>query len=277
MKRIFYAWIAVVIILSSVVANEAKAQTWDFDVSGAVNGIAYLTFNDDRTVNGYLAVATGNLKTEVTGSQGSFAVGGTWGRDPKGNTTVALHDSSTGDDIQLNFLGLSGKISKNGGKFTLSGQVANADRQVFGKVTFKGVPARELVSLVAPPYTAENEWEAYLVKAPNKEVVIYYLTVAPFPPYMNTYVFNEETSQRCVRGSALFSQGNNLALVLAEKFLADGETCADVDFEEPDEITAVTGKLKLKSGVAKLVGGLEGEKVEDSPDPKDKMTLFIGD
>ena len=92
--------------------------TWEINLTGADQGISYVTFEEDHDFNAYGISAK---------SRGLFMISGTWSVDEKGKLSASYWEWIDGQDVTGSITGkvtaksISGKISATNGSFSFKG------------------------------------------------------------------------------------------------------------------------------------------------------------
>jgi len=122
----FTLLVSAALLLAPMVASAAPPSspigTWEVTLSGADQGLAYVTFEDDQDFTAYGV----SVK-----SSGLFTLAGTWSIDEKGVLSASYTEYIGGEDVTGT---ISGKVA---GK-KLSGRIAATN----GNFTFKGTPEK---------------------------------------------------------------------------------------------------------------------------------------
>lgn len=250
------------------VANAAFVSpvgTWDLTVSGAKLGSAYLTFNDDGTITGYILVipAHGNTGGAThTASFGFATLSGEWEPNQYGQIAGFLNNPPS-DTVRLDITSFLGRVSKNGKVFSITGQTAD------GNVALKGVPFAELTALPST-WTIDKELTSGPVKSRLIWTEIFSAQPDPFLGGNNLYDLQGAGADLCIFGFAALSKNNNLNIAISEFAMPDNMDCTTVDpTTTTGVVSATVGRINLRSGVAKLSGVEEG-----SPPIKISMPVF---
>jgi hypothetical protein len=104
--------------LSVSAAAPSPVGIWEVNLAGADQGIAYVTFEDDRDFTAY------GVSSE---SSGLFTLSGTWSVDDKGMLSGSYTETINGADVTGTINGkvtakkLSGKITATNGNFSFTG------------------------------------------------------------------------------------------------------------------------------------------------------------
>lgn len=104
--------------LSAFAAAPSPVGTWEVNLAGADQGIAYVTFEDDQDFTAYGLSAK---------SYGLFTLSGTWSVDEKGQLTGSYTEWIDGTDVTGTISGkvtgkkLNGKITATNGNFSFAG------------------------------------------------------------------------------------------------------------------------------------------------------------
>ena len=222
---------------------------WDFTVTGAKKGSAYLSFNSDQTIAGYILVvpSPGNKGGKDHVSTFGFAfLTGQWQFDSRGQIVGFLNnDPST--EVRLDTTSFTGKVKKNGVGFTITGVTED------GKLTFTGVPFQTLTPLPTV-WTIQK-------KAKKRLIFTEIFDAQPDTtvPDHNLYDLFGEGANLCIYGHGVLSKSNNFNVSFVEYPKPDSSDCSDIN---PATATGVgsagVGKINLNTGKATLTGAQEG-------------------
>jgi hypothetical protein len=113
--------------LTAFAAGPSPVGTWEVNLSGADQGIAYVTFEEDNDFTAYGVSAE---------SFGLFTLSGTWAVDDKGLLTGSYTELINGEDVTGT---ISGKVTAK----KLSGRISATN----GDFKFAGAPEKETQSL----------------------------------------------------------------------------------------------------------------------------------
>lgn len=255
------------------------SQTWDLVVSGSLAGVTYLTFYDDNSVSGFMSVTS--RKTAVSSGEtaaiGTAFVMGEWSINEKGNIVGYLANDPA-DKVRMDITRFEGKVAKSGRKLKLKGETA------FGYLTFTGLPAVELGSLVEAPFS--SRWLLTLRQSTvvdheitNPQTFIEVLTAVPLNDlfldeadkiFPNHYVATGQTADRCVEAWSILSQRGHMAMTVYDTELPESGDCAEATWTKYD-LRAAAGKLNAKKSLAVLRGTLA-----EVANIRVGMTLYMG-
>ena len=118
--------------VSAFAAAPSPVGTWEVNLTGADQGIAYVTFEDDQDFTAY------GVSVE---SFGLFTLSGTWTVDDKGLLTGSYAETINGADVTGTISGkvtaqkLSGKIAATNGNFTFAGTPEKDTQNLSGSWT----------------------------------------------------------------------------------------------------------------------------------------------
>ena len=118
--------------VSAFAAAPSPLGTWEVSLSGADQGVAYVTFEEDRDFIAYGMSAK---------SAGLFTLSGTWAVDEKGMLTGSYTETIDGADVTGTIQGkvtakkLSGKITATNGNFSFAGTPEKASQDLSGTWT----------------------------------------------------------------------------------------------------------------------------------------------
>ncbi len=118
--------------MAALAAAPSPVGTWEVNLAGADQGIAYVTFEEDLDFTAY------GVSTK---SAGIFTLSGTWSVNAKGMLTGSYTELIDGQDVTGTITGkvtpkkLSGKIAASNGKFTFSGTPEKATQDLGGTWT----------------------------------------------------------------------------------------------------------------------------------------------
>lgn len=108
--------------ISALAAAFSPVGTWEVNLAGADQGIAYVTFEEDQDFTAY------GVSRE---SNGIFTLSGTWSVNEKGLLTGSYTELIDGENVTGS---ISGKVTKK----KLSGKIAATN----GNFSFKGAPEK---------------------------------------------------------------------------------------------------------------------------------------
>ncbi len=219
-------------------------KTWDFTITGANLGAAYLTFSDDgvdRLITGYINVAPGQGIEGMDLTLGMTYVYGQWSFDEKNRVIAYLNNEPT-EEVRFDVTNLVGVVSKGEKKLNLVGQT------VYGKLKFSGKVAEPLDAL--PEY-----WSVVVNKKESMMTFVQVFSVFPTGD-LNLYGMTGLAADRCLIGSALLSKSNDLVVTIGEAPMPDSLDCSTVSQQEYTIYSAI-GKLNRKSLEGKLNRGAE--------------------
>lgn len=114
---------------SAAPAAASPVGTWEVALSGADQGIAYVTFEDDKDFTGY-----GLSK----GSLGLFTLSGTWTVDEAGKLVGTYTETINGDEVdgtltaKLTAKAITGTIAATNGKFTFKAKREGVTQDLSG-------------------------------------------------------------------------------------------------------------------------------------------------
>ena len=118
--------------VSAFAAAPSPVGTWEVNLAGADQGIAYVTFEDDHDFTAYGVSAE---------SFGLFTLSGTWAVDDKGLLTGSYTETINGADVTGTISGkvtakkLSGKITATNGNFSFAGTPEKETQNLSGSWT----------------------------------------------------------------------------------------------------------------------------------------------
>lgn len=118
--------------VSAFAAAPSPVGTWEVNLAGADQGIAYVTFEEDRDFTAYGVSAK---------SAGVFTLSGTWAVDDKGVLTGSYTETIDGQHVTGTIQGkvtakkIRGKITATNGNFTFSGAPEKATQDLSGTWT----------------------------------------------------------------------------------------------------------------------------------------------
>ncbi len=243
---------------------------WDFTVTGAKQGSAFLEFANyqDTTIPGgvvggsiLVIPASGNrVPSGQVQSFGFTQLAGEWEFNSQGQV-VGFLNNAPADTIRLDITSLKGSVAKNGTGITLTGQTVD------GNVILSGVPFKELTSL-------PNLWT--IEKMVKGKLIFTEIFLAMQDPFSvgnnNLYGLSGEGADICIFGYGALSRGNNFGVAFMEYPMPTDPTqdCSSIDTTTATGVgSAGIGKINLKTGVAKLSGVQEG-----SPSAPVSMPVF---
>ncbi|WP_367874867.1 hypothetical protein [Luteolibacter sp. Populi] len=117
--------------MSALAAAPAPSPvgTWEVNLAGADQGIAYVTFEEDQDFTAYGVSAK---------SFGVFSISGTWEMDEKGRLSAVYEEWINGEDVTGTISGkvtakaISGKISASNGNFSFKGMREKVTQDLSG-------------------------------------------------------------------------------------------------------------------------------------------------
>jgi hypothetical protein len=118
--------------ISALAAPPSPVGTWEVNLAGADQGIAYVTFEEDQDFTAY------GVSRE---SNGLFTLSGTWSVDEKGVLTGSYTELIDGESVSGSINGkvtskkLSGKIAATNGDFTFKGAPEKVTQDLVGSWT----------------------------------------------------------------------------------------------------------------------------------------------
>lgn len=118
--------------MSALAAAPSPVGTWEVNLSGADQGIAYVTFEDDQDFTAY------GLSRD---SNGLFTLSGTWSVDEKGTLTGSYTELIDGENVTGSITGkvatkkLSGRIAASNGNFNFKGTPEKVTQDLNGSWT----------------------------------------------------------------------------------------------------------------------------------------------
>ena len=249
-------WVAVVatFFLGGTAASAAYTSPtgeWDFTVTGAKQGSAYLSFNSDQTITGYILVipSRGNKGGKDHSRSFGFALlAGQWQFDHRGQVVGFLNNDAS-HQVRLDITSFLGRLKKDGKGFTITGQTED------GRVTLNGVPFQTL-----PPLST-----VWTIQKKVKKSLIFteIFDVQPDTTLQgyNLYDLYGEGADICIYGYGVLSKSNNLNIAFKEFPKPDTNDCSDIDSATATGIlSAGVGKINLSTGRASLTGYQEGSK-----------------
>jgi hypothetical protein len=277
-------WVAVAVTFflggsaSAITAFNSPVGQWDFTVTGAKKGTAFLEFGPIDPisglagVSGYVLVIPGTSKGGADGvsSYGFAWVYGMWQFDSKGKVVAYLYNNPA-ETVRLDVTSFTGKVNNNFTKFTATGQTED------GKLSFSGVQSQ------APVTSLPNVWTIEKKSKKNVAFTEIFIAETSATGNGNLYGLSGEAANLCISGYGAVSKGNNFYVNLWEAAMPDdpAKTCADVDFSTGSGIvgSAAIGKIKIKTdGFSNVTGqaNLSGvtQTVETSGKPA-KITMPV--
>lgn len=129
--------------ISALAAPPSPVGTWEINLAGADQGIAYVTFEDDQDFTAY------GVSRE---SNGLFTLSGTWSVDEKGALTGSYTELIDGENVTGTINGkvgakkLSGKIAATNGNFTFKGAPEKVTQDLSGSWTGVAVLGKTRIS-----------------------------------------------------------------------------------------------------------------------------------
>jgi hypothetical protein len=118
--------------ISAFAALPSPVGTWEVNLAGADQGIAYVTFEDDHDFTAY------GMSSR---SDGIFTLSGTWSVDEKGRLSGSYTETIGGENVTGTINGkvtarkLSGRITATNGDFKFSGTPEKATQDLSGSWT----------------------------------------------------------------------------------------------------------------------------------------------
>jgi hypothetical protein len=262
-KRQFTVMLWVAVAAAFFLGGTASAATyvspvgeWDFTVTGAKNGSAYLRFDPDQTITGFiLVVPAGKGGKDHVASFGFGILTGEWQVDQRGQIVGYLNNDAK-SDVRLDITSFSGKVKKKGASFTFPFNGITED----GKVAFNGAPFKVLSALPT----------AWTIQKKAKKALLFTEIFTALPDAIlgsyNVYALDGEGADKCIKGYGVLSRSTNLNISFIEYPRPDSNLCSDVKPTDTGVGSAGVGKVKLNedgsgnvvTGKASLAGVQEG-------------------
>ena len=267
--------------------------TWDFTVSGAKSGSAYLTFNRDYTIRGFTLVtptsagnsnsitapgidyaplsgqicgitaitpiSSGNGNSSTTPGIGFAPLRGQWGMDGA-HVVGFLYNTPSTDTNRLDITSFSGTVSNNQQSFAISGITLD------GNVKLSGA---------RPISNSAHLTGNWTIKKSVKGKLIFDEVFVALPDLTmgngTLYDLTGCGADLCVFGYGVLSKGNRLNVTIKEfPMPADGSACSTLSYSsDGGTISAAAGVINLGSGRATLSGVQSG-----SPQVKVSMPVI---
>jgi len=136
MKFPLLAAAAMLLVPISAWAAPSPVGTWEVNLAGADQGIAYVTFEEDQDFTAY------GLSRD---SNGLFTLSGTWSMDEMGVLTGSYTELIDGENVTGSITGkvaskkLSGRITATNGDFTIKGTPEKVTQDLAGSWTGIGL------------------------------------------------------------------------------------------------------------------------------------------
>jgi len=225
--------------------------TWDFTLSGAKLGSAYLTFNPDGSITGYIiespttGVQTGGINSHPLGF-GYAQLSGMW--QPDGNQVVGFLANPPTDAMRLDITSFTGTVSNNLESFAIAGVTEN------GNVTLSGAP-------FVQSQTLPQVWTIEMTTQGGRLIFTEIFNATPDQTIGggNLYDLVGQGSDICVFGYGALSKGVNFNVSITQYQMPAGGDCSSLDTSSATgTMSAGTGRINPRTFTANLSGFQDG-------------------